>query len=486
MKPEDTLAQTLKRERWLEDFSEWFTEILAKAEVYDNRYPVKGCGIWRPYGFKIRALITNALRRFLDETGHEEILMPLLIPEDYLEKEAQHVKGFSDQVFWVTQGGSSNLEVRLALRPTSETAITPMLAYWAKSHADLPKVYYQLVSTFRYETKATRPLIRVREISTFKEAHTAHASLADAERQVGVSIQVYKRFFDHLCLPYLISKRPEWDKFAGANYTIAFDTIMPDGRSLQIGSTHLLGQNFSKSFNVTFETVDGKQEHFWQTSYGISERAIAALFGVHGDDTGLILPPAVAPVQVVVIPIPYRGKEKEVEEAAGAFTRELQESGVRAHLDDREAKTPGSKYFDWEIRGVPLRVEIGPRDLEKDSVTLVSRDRGEKSSVKRKGANKSIGEALEKITKSLTERSWEWQREHIIEATTLQEAKAAIREKHSGVAIPWCGSTECGQKAEAEIDARTLGTPVEETPVKGECLVCEKKAQAILRMARAY
>ncbi len=476
----------MKRQRWLDDFSEWYTEILAKAEVYDNRYPVKGCGIWRPYGFQIRAHITNALRRFLDETGHEEILMPLLIPEDFMEKEAQHVKGFSDQVYWVTHGGTSELEVKLALRPTSETSITPMLAYWVKSHADLPKVYYQLVSTFRYETKATRPLIRVREISTFKEAHTAHASLADAERQVGVSIQVYKRFFDYLCLPYLISKRPDWDKFAGANYTIAFDTIMPDGRSLQIGSTHLLGQNFSKSFNVTFETMDGKQEHFWQTSYGISERAIAALFGVHGDDTGLILPPEIAPLQVVVIPIPYRGKEKLVEESAGSFTRELQERGIRAHLDDREAKTPGSKYFDWEIRGVPLRVEIGPRDLEKNSVTLVRRDKGEKATVKRGDALKTIHETLEKVTKNVGKRAWAWQREHILEGTTLQDAKTAIREKHSAVAIPWCGSTECGQKAEAEIDVRTLGTPVEEVSVKGDCLVCGKKAQNILRMARAY
>ncbi len=481
------MAITLKRERWLDDFSEWYTEILAKSEVYDNRYPVKGCGIWRPYGFKIRGRVIAAMRRLLDETGHEELLLPLMIPEDFLDKEAQHVKGFSDQVFWVTHGGLSPLEVKLALRPTSETAITPMLAYWAKSHADLPKVYYQVVSTFRYETKATRPLLRVREISTFKEAHTAHASLEDAERQVGVSIQVYKRIFDYLCLPYFISRRPDWDKFAGANYTIAFDTIMPDGRTLQIGSTHLLGQNFSKSFNVTFESIDGKQEYFWQTSYGISERALAALFGVHGDDTGLILPPEVAPIQVVVIPIPYRGKEKMVEEAAGKFTRELQEVGVRAHLDDREAKTPGSKYFDWEIKGVPLRIEIGPRDLEKDSVMLVRRDTGEKTSVKNSEALKTIHQTFDLITKSLSERSWKWQRDHLVEASSLQEAKIAIKEKRSVVAIPWCGSPECGQKAQVEIDAnQSLGTPIEEIKSKGRCLVCGKKAQSILRMARAY
>ncbi len=480
------MAIIQKRERWLDDFSEWYSEILAKAEVYDYRYPVKGCGVWRPYGFKIRGLVIEALRRFLDETGHEEILLPLLIPEDYLDKEAQHVKGFSDQVFWVTHGGLSPLEVKLALRPTSETAITPMLAYWVKSHADLPKVYYQIVSTFRYETRATRPLLRVRELSTFKEAHTAHATLEDAERQVGVSIQVYKRFFDHLCLPYLISKRPEWDKFAGANYTIAFEAIMPDGRTLQTGSTHLLGQNFSKSFNVTFETVDGKQEYFWQTSYGISERAIAALFGVHGDDTGLSLPPEVAPIQVVVIPIPYRGKEKEVEEATGKLTRELQEAGIRAHLDDRDEKTPGSKYFDWEIRGVPLRVELGPRDLEKESVTLVRRDTGEKSSSKRIGTVKIVHQTLEKVTKNMSERAWKWMREHMIAETSLEGAKVAVKEKLSVVAIPWCGSTECGQKAEVEIDARTLGTPMEETSVKGNCIVCGKKAQSILRMARTY
>ncbi len=475
-----------KRERWLKDFSEWYSEILAKAEVYDYRYPVKGCGIWRPYGFRVRALAIAALRRFLDETGHQEILLPLLIPEDFLEKEAQHVKGFSDQVYWVTHGGHSPLEVKLALRPTSETSFTPMLAYWVKSHADLPLVTYQIVSTFRYETKATRPLIRVREISTFKEAHTAHASLKDAERQVGVSIEVYKRFFDHLCLPYLISKRPDWDKFAGANYTIAFDTIMPDGRTLQIGSTHLLGQNFSKSFNVTFENADGKQEYFWQTSYGISERAIAALFGVHGDDNGLALPPEIAPMQIVVIPIPYKEKEKQVEEAAQSLTQELQSAGFRIHLDERAEKTPGSKYSDWEIRGVPIRIELGPRDLAQDSVTVVRRDTGERSSVKRSEMQHSLHQTLQNVGENLRQRAWDWLNEHVVDASTMEAAKKAVRDQKSVVVIPWCGSAECGQKAETEIDARTLGTPVGDSVAKGNCIVCGKKASALLRMARAY
>ncbi|RLG56449.1 MAG: proline--tRNA ligase, partial [Candidatus Hydrothermarchaeota archaeon] len=242
-------------------FSEWYNDIIEKAEILDVRYPVKGLYVWYPYGFKIREHVMEIIRKLLDEKGHEEVLFPLLIPEHEFRKEAKHIKGFEDEVYWVTHGGLEPLEVKLALRPTSETAMYPIFKLWIRSHADMPLKVYQIVNTFRYETKHTRPLIRLREITTFKEAHTAHATWEDAEHQVKEAIEIYKKFFDTLGIPYMISRRPDWDKFPGAEYTMAFDTIFPDGRTLQIGTVHNLGQNFSKTFEITFENINGVQEY---------------------------------------------------------------------------------------------------------------------------------------------------------------------------------------------------------------------------------
>ncbi|MHA1300796.1 MAG: aminoacyl--tRNA ligase-related protein, partial [Candidatus Helarchaeota archaeon] len=280
----------IEKGKWKKNFSEWFNEIISETEILDYRYPLKGCGVWRPYGFKIRKNVLRIIRDLLDETGHDETLFPLLIPDYIFAKEAIHVKGFEEEVYWVTHGGLKELDVKLALRPTSETAIYPMFALWIRSHADFPVKVYQAVSTFRYETKATRPLIRVREITTFKEAHTAHATWEDAEKQVEEGKMVYSKFFQKLGIPYIINKRPEWDKFPGAVYTLAFDTLTMDRKSLQIGTVHNLGQTFAKTFNIEYETEDGGRDYAYQTCYGISERTIAALIAVHGDDRGLKLP----------------------------------------------------------------------------------------------------------------------------------------------------------------------------------------------------
>ncbi|MFA5003517.1 MAG: proline--tRNA ligase, partial [Methanolinea sp.] len=284
------------------DFSGWYNELLWRAEIMDVRYPVKGLYVWYPFGFSLRRNVYDMLRSLLDR-DHQEALFPLLIPEQELAKEAEHIKGFEEEVYWVTHGGLSPLDVKLALRPTSECAIYPMYALWVRSHADLPLKIYQIVNAFRYETKHTRPLIRLREITSFKEAHTVHTTWEDAERQVETAISLYMEFYDRLCIPVIISKRPEWDKFPGGDYTIAVDTVMPDGRTLQIGTVHHLGDHFSRTFQITYEDVDGEQKFAHQTCYGISERSIAALISMHGDDRGLILPPGPAPVQAVIIPI---------------------------------------------------------------------------------------------------------------------------------------------------------------------------------------
>ncbi|MCS7386184.1 MAG: proline--tRNA ligase [archaeon GB-1867-005] len=475
------------RERWSSNFSEWYREVLDGAELYDYRYPLKGCGVWRPYGFKLRRNVLKILRSLLDSTGHEEILLPLLIPETLLAKEAAHVRGFEGQVYWVTRGGFDELDVKLALRPTSETALAPMLKLWVKAHTDLPLKIYQVVSVFRYETKATRPLIRVREITTFKEAHTAHASLEDAERQVKEAVEIYSKFFDQLGVPYAISVRPEWDKFAGAIYTIAFDTIMPDGRVMQIGTVHNLGQNFSKAFEIEFLKPDGTHDYVWQTCYGISERVIAALISVHGDDRGLILPPNVAPIQIVIIPIPYKGVEEVVDKMCRKVYSMLSKAGFRVKYDDREGITPGSKFYDWELRGVPLRVEIGPKDVEEETITISRRDTLERTKCKVDDAVRILNQLMKDIQDKLKKRAWNWFKSKISRASSLEEVKAMLGDRKGIIEITWCGKEECGLKAGEEADARVLGEAIDlSEKVSGKCVVCGEKATKILRLAKAY
>ena len=285
------------------DFSAWYNELLWRAEIMDVRYPVKGIYVWYPFGFSLRRNVYDQLRAIMDRE-HQEALFPLLIPETEFAKEAEHIKGFEEEVYWVTHGGLTPLEVKLALRPTSECAIYPMYALWVRSHADLPLKIYQIVNTFRYETKHTRPLIRLREITSFKEAHTVHATWDDAEAQVQTAIGLYKEFYRMLCIPVIVSKRPDWDKFPGADHTIAVDVIMPDGKTLQSGTVHHLGDHFSRTFSIQYEDLQGEQQYAFQTCYGISERCIAALISVHGDDRGLVLPPGSHPPRLCWSPSP--------------------------------------------------------------------------------------------------------------------------------------------------------------------------------------
>ena len=312
----------------MENFSEWFHDILEEANITDSRYPIKGMAVWMPYGFQIRKYTTNLIKEVYDR-DHEEVLFPLLVPEAELAKEGLHVKGFEDEVYWVTHGGKTQLNEKLALRPTSETSIYPMYSLWIRSHIDLPLKYYQIVNTFRYETKHTRPLIRVREITTFKEAHTAHASKEEADIQVQEHIENYKEIFDTLGIPYTLTKRPEWDKFPGADYTMAFDAIMPDGKTLQIGTIHNLGQTFAKTFDITFEDKDGEHKLVYQTCAGLSDRVIASAIGIHGDEKGLRLPPEISPKQITIIPILFKKGKEEVLAKCEELKKEFEAAGLR-------------------------------------------------------------------------------------------------------------------------------------------------------------
>jgi len=476
----------VKREDWSR-YGKWFRKILIDAGILDYRYPIKGCGVWLPYGFRIRRNVFQILRNLLDSTGHDETLFPLMIPETALAKESSHVGSFEEECYWVTHGGTDPLKIKYALRPTSETAIAPMLKLWVRSHADLPLKLYQVVNIFRYETKATRPILRMREVSTFKEAHTSHATFEDAEEQMKEAIKVYKDFFDAMDVPYRISKRPEWDKFPGALYSVAFDMICPDGRTLQVGTVHNLGQNFSKAFDITYETEKGEQKHIWQTCYGISGRAVAAVLTVHGDDYGVVLPPKIAPIQAVIVPIPYKNKAEQINKTCKDIESMLKKANVQVKLDLRADMRPGSKFYYWDLRGVPIRIEIGPKDIEQNEATIVRRDTLEKQTCKISRLVKTLQELMSAMMKDLRLRAWKWMDERVHRVDNLEEAKKLIARKEGIVEVLWCGNVECGQKLEEVVDARVLGVPMDiEEKVDGNCVICGKNAADIIRVAIAY
>jgi len=473
----------------MENFSEWFHNILEEAEIIDSRYPIKGMSVWLPNGFKIRKHILNLLKKLLDK-DHEEVLFPLLVPEDELAKEGIHVKGFEDEVYWVTHGGQKELNKKLAIRPTSETAMYPMFSLWVRSHTDLPMKFYQIVNTFRYETKHTRPLIRVREITTFKEAHTVHTTSENAEKQVKIAIEIYKEFFDLLGVPYILSKRPVWDKFPGADYTMAFDTLLPDGKTLQIGTVHNLGQTFAKTFDITYETEENTHEYVYQTCYGLSDRIIASVIGVHGDGKGLCLPPKIAPNQITIIPIIFKEGSEEVLAKCEEIKVALKSNGIRVNMDKRDIR-PGKKFYQWELNGSPLRLELGPRDLKNNKAILRRRDNLEKIEIDLDSEyiNK-INELFEDIYSNMKKNAWEEMEERVVAIDSLKDAKELIA-NGKVVSFSWCGEEECGKSIEEETDVDLLGTQTNESKfiqdlVGKKCIHCEKDAKYTGLMAKTY
>jgi prolyl-tRNA synthetase len=466
------------------DFSGWFNDLLWRAEIMDVRYPVKGLYVWYPYGFAIRKFVYNHLRELLDR-DHQETLFPLLIPEQEFMKEAEHIKGFEDEVYWVTHGGTTPLDVKLALRPTSETAIYPMYALWLRSHADLPMKYYQIVNTFRYETKQTRPLIRLREITSFMESHTVHATWDEAEAQVEYEIGLTREFYDKFCIPITISKRPDWDKFPGADYTIAVDAIMPNGKTLQIGTVHHLGTHFSKTFDITYEDREGARQLASQTCYGISERCIAALISLHGDDKGLILPPAAAPVQAIIVPITIGKRHDDVMAAAQKLESDLKAAGFRVKMDTRDMR-PGAKYYWWELRGVPLRLELGPRDLDGGKVMAVKRT-GEKVSLDLPTIPEGVARVLGEITDAIRTKAEEHTKSHLVSVDSMTGLDAALNDGKVAV-VHWCKDRGCGDAIEEKTNASILGTDVRSQYVsstEAACIVCGKAGMATL-VGRTY
>lgn len=448
-----------------EDFAEWYLDIVERANLCDKRYPIKGMNVWTPYGWKIMRQIDSYIRQEFDATGHDEVCFPLMIPEDQFAKEKDHIKGFDEEVYWVTHAGLNELDVRLVVRPTSETAMYPMFSLWIRSHQDLPLKTYQIVNTFRYETKQTRPFIRVREIHFF-ESHTCHATQEDAQGQIEEDIDILERIARAISLPYMLCVRTDWDKFPGAWYTVGIDTAMPNGRTLQMGSIHHYRTNFSEPYDITYEDVDGEHRHVHQTTFGMSERLVGALIGVHGDDAGLVMPPGIAPIQCVIVPIYRKDNAATVAEACLRIAEALRGAGIRVKLDDRDMR-PGAKYYEWEMKGVPLRLEIGGRDIENGVVSFARRDTGEKGEVSIESLVPGIGLLLETIARDMYERACRVQESRITEIDSMD----AVPEDRI-LRFGWCGREECGHRFEEATGYKILGRPYRPEGFSGRCVVC--------------
>lgn len=469
-----------------EDFSEWFSQVLSKADLVDLRYGVQGFVVHKPWAMRIIRQIYRMFEEELEKTGHEPVLFPLVIPEEYFEKEKEHVEGFKPEVFWVTEAGEEKLERRLALRPTSETAFYSMYALWIQSWRDLPLKLYQSVSVYRYE-KATRPFIRGREF-LWIETHCAFATREEALKQIREDMENTRRvLWEKLAIPFLFLRRPKWDKFAGAEDTYAADTIMPDGRVLQISSTHDLGQRFAKAFGITFMREDSSRDFVWQTCYGPGVwRIVAALIAIHGDEKGLILPFDVAPVQIVILPI-YYGKEREaVLQKCKRIEEALKEAGYRVHIDLRE-RTPGWKFNDWELRGVPVRVEVGRREVEEGYVTVFRRDLRVRTKVQDAELLSVIPKIARDALENLKKRAEEFFKSRIATASGRNEVIEAIKAGKI-VYMPFCGREECAEDMRLNADgAKVRGTEIDhEEGDYGICAWCGMPARQMVYVARAY
>jgi len=468
-----------------QDFGRWYTDVVRRAELADYS-PVKGCMVIRPYGYAIWELIQQGLDRRFKATGHVNAYFPLLIPESLLTREAEHVEGFAPQVAWVTQGGDEVLEERLLIRPTSETIIGTMYAKWVQSWRDLPILINQWANVVRWE-KVTRLFLRTTEF-LWQEGHTAHETAEEAQEETLRMLGVYKEFIEgELAMPVLDGEKTASERFAGAVSTYSIEALMGDGRALQAGTSHNLGQNFAKVYDIKFQGRDKSVQYIWGTSWGVTTRLIGAVVMVHGDDGGLILPPGIAPYQVVMVPI-MRGNWREtVLPKAKAIRDELVARGIRVMLDDRDSQTPGWKFNEWEMRGVPLRLEIGPKDIEKSQVVLARRDTREKSFTPMDGLAAHIETLLNTIQTALFDRAVAFRQEHTTEADSYATFKEVMEGRPGFVVAPWCGSAVCEASIKGETQATIRNIPFASPPATGKsCIKCGESATVHAWFAKSY
>jgi prolyl-tRNA synthetase len=469
-----------------EDYSEWYNQLVLRAELADYA-PVRGCMIVRPYGWALWENITAALDKRFKATGHVNAAFPLLIPRSFIEKEKSHVAGFSPELAVVTHGGGEELEEPLVIRPTSETIVGHAYAKWIQSYRDLPILINQWNSVVRWELR-TRLFLRTLEFF-WQEGHTAHATAEEAKAETRQMLDIYTDFaVREAAVPVIPGRKSAAERFAGADQTYSIEAMMGDRKALQAGTSHNLGQNFAKAFEIRYLDKGGVLQHCWTTSWGLSTRFIGAIIMVHGDDQGLILPPRLAPFQLVIVPIFKTDDERAaVLENAQRLCRELVDAGIRVKMDEREGMSPGFKFNDWEMRGVPLRLELGPKDVAKGSVVLARRDRPGKegkSFVPQQGIAAAVAQALEEIQKALYDRALEFRKANTAEPADYGEFKGAVEK---GFALSWwCGGSDCEEKIKEETKATMRCIPLEQPGGSGKCIFCGQPAADKAIFAKAY
>ena len=462
------------------DFAQWYTDVCLKAELiaYSS---VKGCMIIRPYGYAIWENIQNILDKELKKTRHENVYMPLFIPESLLQKEKDHVEGFAPEVAWVTHGGANELEERLCVRPTSETLFCEHYANIVRSYKDLPKLYNQWCSVVRWE-KTTRPFLRSREF-LWQEGHTVHATAEEAEAETLQMLNIYADFAENcLAIPVIKGQKTDKEKFAGAESTYTFESMMHNGVALQTGTSHYFGNNFSKAFEMQFLNKENKLEYMYQTSWGVSTRLIGAIIMCHGDDKGLVLPPNIAPIKAIIIPI---GKDEAVFEKANEILSNLNAQGVTTKIDLSE-KSPGYKFAEAEVRGIPLRIEIGPRDLANNVVTVVRRDTGVKTQVEIEKLLDYVLAELKNMQKDMFDRALERRNGMIYVAKDYQEFKNLADTKPGFIKTMWCGDRACEEKIKEEIGVSSRCIPFQQENLGDKCICCGKKAKHMVIWGKQY
>ena len=464
-----------------EDFAKWYTDIVKKADLIDYS-SVKGCMIIRPYGYAIWENIQHILDTRFKETGVENVYMPMFIPESLLTKEKEHVEGFAPEVAWVTHGGSEHLAEKLCVRPTSETLFCEHYANIIKSYRDLPKNYNQWCSVVRWE-KTTRPFLRSREF-LWQEGHTMHRTADEAEARTVQMLNIYADFFEKdLGIPVVKGRKTDKEKFAGAEATYTVEALMHDGKALQGGTSHNFGNGFAKAFDIQFLDSDNTLKHPYQTSWGVSTRIIGGIIMTHGDDSGLVLPPAVAPIQVVVIPVQQH--KDGVIEAATKITETLKAAGIRVKMDDSD-QSPGWKFSEYEMKGVPLRVEIGPRDIAENKCVIVRRDNREKSFISQDVLIESVKQGLADLTQAIYEKALKNREERTFTALNMDELKAIATEKSGYIKAMWCGDLECEMKLKEEADVTSRCMPFNGDPVGDKCVCCGRSAHKLVYWGKAY
>ena len=468
-----------------DDFSEWYTQVVIKAELVDYA-PVKGLIVLRPDGYSIWESIKESLDKKLKETGHRNGFLPVLIPESLLSKEKKHFEGFNPEVFWVTHSGDSEIGDRLALRPTSETLAYSLYSKWIKSWRDLPLKINFWNSALRAEITGTKPFLRTSEF-LWQEGHTVHATQDEAENEVMEILNIYKKTIEEeLAIPVITGKKSEKDKFVGAVYTTTLESLMPDGKALQMGTSHFLGENFSKPFDVKYLDENNNETFAWQTSWGVSWRLIGGMIMTHSDDKGLVLPPKVSPIQVVIIPIYYskEDREKMILEA-NKIKDSLSNNNVRVELDDRDNLTPGFKFNDWELKGIPIRIEIGPKDIEKNQVVMARRYNQTKDDISLDKVSETLNLELENIQQQMFVNAKKILDERVVRVSEYQQFKEELMNGKM-IDCSWCGNQTCEDKIKEETGADLRVIPFDDTQKSETRIYCKNSGTTNALFAKGY